>query len=93
MTDFDTKVQIITDLVVATANVKEWDNFRKVNDLSIGLAVGHKVGACTLTKSGIQYVEGAYESLLSVLNVEGEFSDLGEIFDAAIANGSEVSGG
>jgi hypothetical protein len=44
----------------------------------------------TVHDKGKEYVTQAYNLLLEVLGVDGEYSDLGQIFDEAIAKGADV---
>jgi hypothetical protein len=89
--DFDKQVSVLCELVVATANVKEWEQYRLSCDLGLALAVARENSLATLHDSGKAYVEEAYKRLLEVLEIEGEFATLGEIFDAALAKGSAVA--
>lgn len=91
MTDYATKVNILSDLIVATINVTEWDNFKRANDLGLSLAVAETAGLATVQDKGKEYVNRTYQMLLDVLNLDGEYTDLGEIFDAAIAKGAETA--
>lgn len=91
MTDYATKVNILCDLVVSTINVTEWDNFRRVNDLGLSLAVAESGNLATVHDKGKEYVERTYQMLLEVLSLDGEYADLGELFDDAIAKGAKTS--
>lgn len=91
MTDFNTKVNTLCDLIVSTMNVPAWDNFKRVNDLGLALAVAEQSNLATLNDKGKEYVEHTYKMLLEVLSLDGEYANLSEIFDAAIANGAKTS--
>ena len=84
---FETKADILADLLVRTINAIEWDQFKRANDLGLSLAVAHRGSLATLHESGKSYVEQSYRSLLEVLGLEGEFADLSEVFEAATAGG------
>ena len=90
MTDYGTQVKILTDLVIATANVPQWDAYKRAADLGITLAVADSGDLATVHDKGKEYVTQAYNLLLEVLGVDGEYSDLGQIFDEAIAKGADV---
>ena len=90
MTDFNTKVDILCDLIVSTMNVPAWDNFKRANDLGISLAVAEQSDLATLNDKGKGYVEQTYQMLLDVLNLDGEYADIGELFDDAIAKGAKT---
>ena len=91
MTDYSTKVDILCDLVVSTVKVPEWDNFKRANDLGLSLAVAESGNLATVHAKGREYVEQTYQMLLDVLNLDGEYADLGELFDDAIAKGAKTS--
>lgn len=86
--EFETKAEILCDLVVGTMNVKEWEQFKTANDLGLALAVAHRSNLATLHDAGKAHVEQSYDMLLQVLEIEGEFGSLSEVFDAALAHGS-----
>ena len=88
---FETKVEILCDLVTKTINVKEWEQFKTANDLGVSLAVAHQGNLATLHDAGKAYVEQSYDMLLQLLEIEGEFGSLSEVFDAALAHGSGVA--
>lgn len=91
MTDYTTKVEILTDLIVATINVTEWDDFKRANDLGLSLAVAESGNLATVHAKGKEYVNRTYQMLLDVLNLSGEYASLSEIFEAAIAKGAETA--
>lgn len=91
MTDFATKVNTLCDLATATMFIPAWDNFKRVNDLGMSLAIAEQAGLATLNDKGKEYVEHTYKMLLEVLSLDGEYASLSEIFDAAIANGAKTS--
>lgn len=88
---FDTRVSILVDLLTTTNYVPEWENFRKANDLGLPLALAHRLGMCTLSESGKAQVDKTYALLLEVLNVSGEFTNINQLFEAAIANGADTA--
>lgn len=91
MTDYATKVNILADLVVSTMNVPQWDDFKRANDMGLCLAVADKIEIATVHDEGKEYVERAYQMLLDVLSLDGDYADLGELFDDAIAKGAKTS--
>ena len=88
--DFDQKARILSELRTATASVKEWDNFRHYANLGLPFAHAHTHGMVTLKESGRDYVEDAYQVLLTVLDIpDRDYTDLSSMFDLAIANGAK----
>lgn len=97
MTDFNTKVEVLCDLVIATVKVPEWDEFKAANDMGLSLAVAHKSGIATLHEGAENLVNDTYAMLLAVLSLPEDFevthSDehpaLAQIFEAAVDAGAE----
>jgi hypothetical protein len=91
MTDHATRVKILTDLVIATANVPQWNEYKRAADLGIALAVAESSDLATVNDKGKKYVNSAYILLLEVLELDGEYESIDQVFDAAIAKGSETA--